>query len=204
MKVFGIGFHKTGTTTLTTCLAYLGFDVCDETLAYQARASVAAKNYIECLKIADQHEAFADSPWCYRDAYRILDAVFPEARFVLTIRNTMAWYDSLVRWVEKTDARHDLSFFETVGHAIIPEWEHEIKHAYLDHIAEVKQYFANRPRKLLVVDWNNAGWKPLCDFLEKPIPEIPVPKMLKYDEASGEYVNEDVPTGTLADTMEPE
>jgi hypothetical protein len=69
------------------------------------------------------------------------------------------------------------------------------------HNAEVRQYFATRPRKLLVLDWKSDGWKPLCDFLTKPIPQIPVPWMLKYDSDARSYIDECVPVGSIEDEM---
>ncbi len=36
-KIFCIGFHKTGTTTLAECLRHLGLRVCPEELSYLYR-----------------------------------------------------------------------------------------------------------------------------------------------------------------------
>jgi hypothetical protein len=51
--------------------------------------------------------------------------------------------------------------------------------AYRQHNAKVIKHFAGSP-SLLVVDWEAGdGWQQLCEFLGKPIPDVPFPHVLK-------------------------
>ena len=51
---------------------------------------------------------------------------------------------------------------------------------YRKHIADVKEYFKNRPDDLLVIDVTSGdGWEKLCNFLEKEIPRKAFPHVNK-------------------------
>lgn len=48
---------------------------------------------------------------------------------------------------------------------------------YREHNQAVRDYFRDRPGKLLEVCWGNGGeWQKLCDFLGLHIPNLPFPK----------------------------
>lgn len=99
-KIFCIGFHKTGTTTLAECLRHLGLRVCPEELSYLYRTKAAAEDYLELLQLACDYDAFEDSPWNYAKVYKILDHNFPHSKFILTVRDVDAWVESLLRWAD--------------------------------------------------------------------------------------------------------
>jgi hypothetical protein len=46
--------------------------------------------------------------------------------------------------------------------------------AYRKHNSEVLTYFKDR-NDLLVLDVDKDGWKELCEFLDKPVPDCPFP-----------------------------
>ena len=81
-KVFGIGFHKTGTTSLALALRQLGYSVTgpngvnDPNISQNARALVR--------DLVDQFDAFQDNPWPI--LFRELDEWYPNSKFVLTLR----------------------------------------------------------------------------------------------------------------------
>ena len=54
---------------------------------------------------------------------------------------------------------------------VIPYWEAMVD-VYEAHIRRVKEIV---PEKRLLV-WNiKDGWEPLCKFLDKPVPDSPIP-----------------------------
>ena len=59
-------------------------------------------------------------------------------------------------------------------------------HKFNSHIEEVKQIV---PKDQLLIFEARNGWEPLCEFLNKPIPEIPYPSTNKsqnfHDWAKG-------------------
>ena len=91
-QVFGIGFHKTATTSLGAALTQLGYRVCGGVGIRDPDIAANAINLVDSL--IDQYDAFQDNPWPV--LYRHLDAIRPGSRFVLTIRAPDAWIDSVV------------------------------------------------------------------------------------------------------------
>ena len=54
--------------------------------------------------------------------------------------------------------------------------ESQLIERYERHNAEVENYFHDRPKDLLIVNWAEGdGWKELCDFLGRDIPNEPFP-----------------------------
>jgi hypothetical protein len=71
--------------------------------------------------------------------------------------------------------------------------EAQLIERYEKHNSEVESYFRDRPKDLLVVDWEQgSGWKDLCEFLGKKIPNEPFPHSNK-----GKYTDKSVFTKML-------
>ena len=189
-RVFGIGFHKTGTSSLAEALRILGYNVCPENFAYFTRVAASVGGYGDCLMLAKEYEAFADSPWNYRGFYKVLDVVFPDSKFILTTRLSSRWYPSILRWAAMNNTMGDGSFLATLGMALTLDNEQQAIEAYLQHTADVREHFCRCPKKLLIVDWESGdGWQQLCDFLEKSVPKEPFPHRLKYEPHTLKYVD---------------
>lgn len=182
-KIFGIGWAKTGTTTLGSCFKILGFDHQSQNL--DLVRGIERGNLSEIIALAEQKESFEDWPWII--LYVELDKAFPGSRFILTKRNSERWiksYRNMLASQGKASKRtneirqtlYGLPFPEVLDAQLIERYER--------HNAEVIQYFLGRPKDLLVVDWEEGdGWKELCDFLGKDIPAKPFPHANKgsYD-----------------------
>ena len=87
-KVFGIGMHKTGTSSLGRALELLGYRSCMGANALRANLgeekmmnSLFAGNYDEIFEFADNYSAFNDLPWCL--LYKELDSHFPNSQLFL-------------------------------------------------------------------------------------------------------------------------
>ena len=109
-KVFCLGMHKTGTTSLLHSFLRLGIRTCDGLAgASQAERLDFARadnkfNYLQAL-IA-QFQAFEDVPWplFYKELYEL----YPEARFILTTRDPQLWIHSCVsHFGNKPDPVHE-------------------------------------------------------------------------------------------------
>ena len=170
-KVFGIGLNKTGTTTLGLCfeelgLSHTGYEL--ELLRQVGRGDLQA-----AFATADRYESFEDWPWPL--IYRELAERYPEARFVLTTRkDVQTWLRSLKEHADRsgpTEAR-ELAY----GHPM-PDGHEEAHLAFYErHNREVRRFFADRPDRLLEVCWElGSGWKELCEFLGKEVPDTPLP-----------------------------
>ena len=83
----------------------------------------------------------------------------------------------------------DLSFYSTFGCSARVEAKDKMKNGFIQHIGSVTEYFLGRPKDLLIFDVSTNDWKPLCRFLDFPVPRTQFPHMLRYDQQSNSYVN---------------
>jgi hypothetical protein len=170
-KVFCIGFHKTGTTTLEVALRKLGYRV---TGSFGTKdPGIAGKARDEAFRIAEAFDAFEDNPWPI--LYRELDERFPGSRFILTRRPSEAWIRSQVKdfATAETPMRRWI-YGEAAGCPVGNEAVYVAR--YERHNREVLDYFRDRPGDLLVIDFPaDAGWEKLCAFLGREVPNEPFP-----------------------------
>lgn len=180
-KVFGIGWAKTGTTTLAKCLEILGYN--HKTQKLSLAFDYEKKDYKRIFEIVDQYDSFEDWPWLLM--YKEFDKQYPGSKFILTTREHKSWVDSYKNML-KTQGKaskhmnkvrsilYDLPFPNVT--------EEQLINRYSRHVAEVEEYFKNRPNDLLIVSWKKGdGWKEICDFLGKNIPNQDFPHANKGD-----------------------
>jgi hypothetical protein len=178
-KVFVIGAAKTGTTSMGFALFRLGFRHLgwDEPLfrAYQ-------RGDWDALRTATtQYDSFDDGPWNEPgpedgpDVFPVLDRWYPDARFVLTVRDPESWARS---HRDHYDVRSPLRL--TWGDLAIENYDEradELLQRYLERNERVVQHFADRQEKLLVMDiFTGDGYPELCRFLGVRPPREPFPR----------------------------
>lgn len=175
--VFGIGLSKTGTTSLNNALEILGY-----------RAF-----HLPPITRVEDGVVHADWPWwVYRynaltdltvaALHRDLARTFVNARFIYTRRDMAGWLGSCRRHftLELADQRvkegqtylHDLTRAFYGSHLYDEE---KYRRAYLAHEADVMQVHEGRDNFMISDLTSGDGWAPLCDFLSKPVPDIPFP-----------------------------
>ncbi len=101
-KIFIIGQNKTGTTSMRKILVNLGFKI--PNTQEQELAIVEAFYQGDFEKIKDfisQYDAFKDMPFSSENFYIIADVLFPNSKFVLTIRNRKKWFKSILNFHKK-------------------------------------------------------------------------------------------------------
>jgi hypothetical protein len=176
-KIFGIGFHKTGTTTLDTAFQLLGYNACP--VRTDLAKSLVKDDFEPTFEVVRQFDAFQDNPWPI--IFKELDAAFPGSKFIMTYRADEKWLKSIV------------NSFGTKA-TLMRRWIYGQKHGapqgneavylarYQRHMADVRAYFKDRPNDLLEICWENGeGWEKLCPFLGVPVPEAPFPHANKGD-----------------------
>ena len=181
-RVFGIGMHKTGTTSLDHALTYLGYDSAHWVSAHWARAIWLEMRSLGYSPTLQKSYALSDLPIPL--LYRELDRAYPGSKFILTLRDEQEWLASVRNhWGEKNKFRPswDSDPFSNRIHRELYGQKHfdaEIFLArYRRHNEEVRAYFRDRPQDLLVMDLSaQASWWELCGFLKQSVPEIPYPK----------------------------
>lgn len=181
-RIFGIGMHKTGTTSLHHALLKLGYDS-----AHWKDAHWAKKIWEEMTtkgKSTTLEKSFALSDFPIPLLYRELDKAYKGSKFILTTRNESEWIESVKNhWSSRNPFRYqwDTDPFTHKLHNIVygrKTFDAEVfLNKYRQHNYEVKYYFRDRPQDLLVMDISDkAGWYELCGFLRQPIPTEPYPK----------------------------
>jgi Sulfotransferase domain len=180
-KVFGVGFQKTGTSSLDAAFRILGYrtdrGVFINTPGKKSSVFIAppltdAKVLERVLPVAREKEAFSDNPWPL--LYREFDSLFPDSKFVLTVREPGAWLASLLRHFG--NAQSDMLEW-IYGCRSVRGNEARCLELYEAHNAAVRSHFASRPGALLEFDIEKQPyWNELCDFLGKPIPAQPFPR----------------------------
>lgn len=174
MKVFCVGLSNTGTTSLTVALRTLGFDAVHWHLtrhAYRYEDAGIAINW----PLFERYDAFADTP--VARIFRELDAAYPQARFILTVRDPRRWLDSF-------EARFGIGGLDTFSARLHRDLYGTERcdpqgciTAFEAHAAAVRAHFADRPGHLLELDIDAGdAWVPLCDFLSLPVPAQRFPR----------------------------
>lgn len=169
-KVFVVGWHRTGTTSMHVALNALGYRVRDFNgrLLWMFMRTGQARHVVRAARRGD---AFRDYPWSL--AYRELDAAFPDSRFILTLRDETSWLASYTRLHDRAHPRTiEWLYGPGPGPASDPDRYLE---RYRAHNRDVIEHFRTRPNLLTFNAFEGDGWDPLCDFLERERPSISYP-----------------------------
>lgn len=183
-KIFGIGLSKTGTTSLTQALKLLDHKAVHFPFFHlKPQKDSLELNYHKI----DKWDAMTDTPIPY--FYKELDRHYPGSKFILTIRDIDEWLDSCEKnhiwpgeYVHDKAANNFLYLTQILRlhHALYGSvWfdRKRFRHFYEKHVDDVLSYFGNRLDDLLIYNLSNGDeWKPLCQFLDRPAPDIEFPR----------------------------
>ena len=98
-KIFCIGLVKTGTTSLEQALKDLGYRLGNQHQGEALFPAYAARNFRPIIEFCLTADAFQDAPFSFPFTYVALDQSFPNAKFILSVRdNVDQWYRSLLRF----------------------------------------------------------------------------------------------------------
>lgn len=198
-SIISIGLPKTGTRSLMSCLCTLGYTHSSDTFQTRRLLDWCSNNYVLDPEDVQDEPAFA--------FWRGIADAYPKTRFIMTVRAFEPWYRSCAglqvpyRLGPVTDKRRELE--ELTGRFGVPHthtldwmlglvgggWSYDRDYhdrVWQTHRAEVLEYFANQPERLLVWNLCMAGrdgartrdadkWRPLCGFLGHPLPDVPLP-----------------------------
>lgn len=179
-KVIGIGFHKTGTTTLGDCLRILGY----QHISASRKAFMAyhQNRMDKVLKMMENYDSFEDWPWpfVYKEAY----IRFPGSKFILTRRtNAEVWFNSLNKHVE-SGAGEGFHYRKYIYGYDKPSDNQELHiNKYKEHNESVRQFFADKREQFLEVCWEEGdSWEKLCSFLGELEPNTPFPHSNQFKQ----------------------
>lgn len=201
LQVIGAGFGRTGTNSLKIALEKLGYQPC-----HHMKEVVPSKqqlNYFAQLasgRKLDWDIVFADFQasvdWPSAKYHAELAEQFPDAKIVLSTRDVDKWYTStretifavsqaIPAWLRLLSPRvrtlHRM-VNETVWNGVFNGRfldEKYAKQVYLDHIEAVKAHY---PAERLLLHSASDGWLPLCEFLNRDLPQEPYPQVNEAQE----------------------
>jgi len=162
-KIFNIGFHKTGTTSLTHFMKANGYKSLHSTAYSMSRLNLGSQtdineNTFEPVNLAnildktllrdlvEEYDFFSDNPWPL--LYGLLDQSFPNSKFILTRRHTNSWVNSLIKYSGTQNTRMRQIIY---GYGNPANHVTHYRKTYIRHNKDVVAYFSNR-KDLLVVD----------------------------------------------------
>jgi hypothetical protein len=191
-KVFCIGRNKTGTTSVDAALRDLGYRVAPQESAEMLLQEWSKRDFNKLKRYCLRYDAFQDVPFSYPFTFQEMDQAFPNAKFVLTVRDSAEeWHRSVSSYHAKLFSAGPRATAEELKQAKYcydgymwdcqrllygidegQEYDLEIYKAHYEaHNAAVIDYFRWRPEKLLVlnVKEERAYWK-LANFLGQSVP----------------------------------
>jgi len=201
MKVIGAGVGRTGTLSLKAALEQLGFGPCfhgrhvlDHPDRLPGWLAAARGEDVDWAMLLAGYESTVD--WPAAAFWRPLAKFYPEAQFILTIREAGGWYESVKSTIYRMFGSDTPE--EQVAHAreVVPGlktftdfhrqmiWDGFFSGRFADRDYAIAAYerhnaevIAELPSDRLLVIPPGAGWRPLCDFLRVPVPDEPYPHL---------------------------
>ncbi|GAB7048788.1 sulfotransferase family protein [Catenuloplanes indicus] len=193
LDVIGVGFLRTGTTSLMLALERLGYGPCyhmrvlngepwrAEDWAEAARNPEAA----EWERIFAGYRSSVGSPGTA--FWRHLVDAYPAAKVILTVREPETWYESAAGTIGRALTSAPRFRLPWRRAAALDEVQHLVRDreggrfadrdravaAFRGHTDAVRTHVA--AERLLVFEVRD-GWEPLCAFLGVPVPDEPFPK----------------------------
>ena len=195
-KVFCIGLVKTGTTSLERALGDLGYCLGDQLQAESLLPAYAVRNFEPIIEFCLTADAFQDAPFSFPFTYFALDQSFPNAKFILSVRDDAdQWYRSLIRFHGNLFAggriplKEDLvkatysypGFVWESNRVLVNTPEDDVYHKptfisyYERHNADVRDYFRLKSNFLQINVSEKGAYRRFCDFLgmESTVEDFP-------------------------------
>ncbi|KAI1326731.1 efflux pump antibiotic resistance protein [Xylariaceae sp. FL0255] len=207
MEVLSLGFSRTGTSTMQKALQILGIPCYHAFELYDHVDHCTGWNKALDAKFFGKGKPFGRAEWdeLLGDYSAVTDVpaiafaddlmtVYPEAKVVLVEREIDKWYASfdenvikhLYDFASNMVAKLDLWFLGppvSVHHRWVRGWmqsrtksemQEKAKAHYRAHYANIRE--STEPSRLLEYQLS-SGWEPLCQFLGKPVPDVPFPRV---------------------------
>ena len=189
-KIFCIGFNKTGTTTLERTLREFGYNMGNQFNGEMLVFDWFNRSYKGVVELCKTADAFQDIPFSLPFTFIELDQNFKNSKFILTERDSPEqWYNSITKFHSKIwgdgihpptkeqlkNAKYRYKGYAYDSFKCIYNTEDfdlynkkKLIKAYNTHNYSVKEYFRNRPEKLLSINVaNEIDYEKICRFLNK-------------------------------------
>lgn len=205
IEVLGAGFGRTGTLSLKFALETLGYCKCYHMIEVKPN-----EGHVEQWRRAGRREAVdwralykgyrATVDWPSASFWRELRVAYPNAKVILTLRDSEQWYTSVMNTIWKLSStalaegqrRGDEKMVERALMTDEVVWGGVFGNRMddRDHVIECferhnQAVIDSVPAEQLLVYRPGDGWEPLCEFLQLPIPDTDYPKMNSTEDFLG-------------------
>lgn len=198
MKIFCIGYNKTGTTSLSEFMRVNNISVAPQLPFEYNLESYFYKNYSTFVQMIKEdyfdYTFFQDVPFSLPEFYKIMDKEFENSKFILTIRDDEdVWYNSLIKFYKKNFP--DFYSPKKIAGYVYEGWifkiltsvygapktnpydEKSLKRSYSKHIDDVKKYFVGKDNLLILNLKDKDVITKLENFLEVEFEHKNMPKL---------------------------
>lgn len=189
-KIFCIGFNKTGTTSVKKVFEGFNYRVGSQRMAEELSGAYHNGRWDLIIKYCESACAFQDIPFSWPNTYRHLYDEYPNAKFILTVRDDeLQWYQSLKKFHTKRfgrlPTREDLeasgyvskgwewdNYVNRFGENQTDLWNEEMRtNDYVKHNRDVVEFFRDKPGQLLVLNVKEeSAYRKLANFLGQSVP----------------------------------
>ncbi len=190
LTVIGAGVGRTGTYSLKLALNQLGVGPCHHMEEVLHRMAEQLPLWNQAVAGRPDWEAIFGGygsavDWPTAGFFRELQAAFPDAKFILTVRDTGRWVESFSETIYRLLASRDSVPAEMVewfdmAKAVIERTgfpggldDAGLANAFDAHNEAVRAVI---PASRLLEFDVRQGWQPLCDFLGVAVPAEPFPR----------------------------
>lgn len=202
LDVLGAGFGRTGTLSLKLALEKLGCGPCYHMLEVMAHpehspiwSAACDGDLVDWEALFAGYRSAVDWPACR--FWRELAETFPEAKIILSVRDPERWYQSAFATIFRAmstslppDAPESNRVHRSMARKLVLEQTFGGRFedrgyaisVYERHNREVQRTFSS---SRLLVHEPTQGWAPLCEFLGKPLPGEPYPRVNTTEEFQG-------------------
>ncbi|KAI9268303.1 P-loop containing nucleoside triphosphate hydrolase protein [Phascolomyces articulosus] len=202
LEVIGAGFGRTGTDSLRAALNILGYNTHHMFVMLKHEQEQYPELFTEAYehpehdidwdKVYTGFNAAVD--WPTSSFIKQLLEKYPKAKVLLTRRDPDDWYRSvkntIFHYAQQTDIFPDAddpnSYYQRLrkmAHTIIMDGAFGNPEQFLDEEATKAKFVAHNkwveeyvPADQLLVMELGEGWERLCQFLNKPVPDVPYPR----------------------------
>ncbi len=210
LKTIGTGLGRTGTMSLKFALEYLDESPCFHMIELMKKTerlsilkNIRKNSNTDWNAFFEGYTSAVDYPVCL--FYKELIEINPDLKVIYTERNFDSWYTSVYETIYRGKPKGFLDILKMIKNMILSSdfrkvapvfmysdkliWEGQFQSRFEDkafvetiynqHLETVKAVV--KPENLLIYNIKD-GWKPLCEFLGRPIPDIPFPRTNQRDE----------------------
>ena len=174
-KIFLIGFIRCGSKSISTFFRNNGYATCDFNEHGGDLGKSIFDNFLQGNDLISSkyqnYTVYSDMDYVYgcKDFpcygyrfYQKLDQQYPDAKFILNLRPLMNWIQINQKNKKGSYFRFCKNIYGFSDQQLFLHWSEH----YQNHVSEVKNYFFDKPEKLLTFDITKDNSNKMINFLD--------------------------------------